>query len=73
MPCVTVTANGANDALNWPSLTLMRISTYSPTAEDDGVPVKRPVDVLNDAHAGRLTIAKVSGLPSGSDAAGVNE
>ena len=64
---------GASDALAWPSLTLMRMSTYSPTAEDVGVPDRRPIDVLKDAHVGRLTIANVSVFPSGSDAAGVKE
>ena len=65
--------NGGSDALAWPSLTLMRISTYSPTDDDDGVPVSRPVDALNDAQAGRLAMANVSVLPSGSEATGVNE
>jgi hypothetical protein len=36
-----------------------------------GVPLRRPVEVLNAAHDGLLVIENVSAWPSGSEALGV--
>ena len=44
-----------------------------PTSAVVGVPLKRPVAALNVVHAGRLSIVKVSTLPSASPADGANE
>ena len=55
-----------------PSLTVIPIWPYSPADDDVGVPDKRPVEALKDAHGGRFTIAKLSASPSGSEAEGVN-
>jgi hypothetical protein len=69
---LTTIENGASEALAWPSLTLMRMSMYSPAELAEGVPDRRPVELLKDAQAGRLAMLKVSVSPSGSDAVGVN-
>jgi hypothetical protein len=68
-----MTLKGASEDWACPSVTLMLISMYSPTADDEGVPDRRPVEALNDAQGGRFAIEKLNGLPSGSEAAGVNE
>ena len=60
-----------SDALAEPSLTLIVMPANVPAAV--GVPVRRPVVVLNEAHAGRFAMLNVSVLPSGSLAVGVNE
>lgn len=46
---------------------------YSPAAANVGVPERRPLEVLNEAQGGRLTMLKLNELASGSNAAGVNE
>ena len=63
--------NAGNEALSLPSLTLMMILLKVPAAV--GVPDSCPVVVLKLAQAGLFLIEKVSGLPSGSLAVGVNE
>ena len=70
---VTVIVNAARLADSVPSLTLMEIPEKSPLIEAPGVPDNLPVDVLNDAHAGRLLILNVSESPSASVAVGRNE
>jgi hypothetical protein len=69
----TVIANVGNETLALPSLTEMTMFAYEPTCALVGVPVRAPVDVLKVAHDGLFWIAKVSELPSGSRAVGVNE
>src|SRR5688572_17766611 len=68
----TSMANGPSSAVSLPSLTRMTMSTWTPSAAAVGVPLRRPVDALNDAHGGLFEILKLSGAPSGSDAAGTN-
>ncbi len=65
--------NAGSEALAEPSLTLITMFEYVPTAPVPGVPDSRPVLVLNVAHVGRLAMLKASVLPSGSDAAGWKE
>jgi hypothetical protein len=43
---------------------------YEPTCEDEGVPLKRPVVVLNDAHVGLFEMLNRSGSPFASRAVG---
>src|SRR5690349_4094973 len=69
---VTVIANGGSETLAVPSLTLIAMLLNAPTFAAAGVPVRRPVAVLNVAHVGRFAIVNVSVPPSGSDAVGVN-
>src|SRR6185436_17564865 len=75
--CVTAActsiANAGRDAVVTPSLTLIRMSTYSPTLLGPGMPERRPVDELKAAHGGRLTIVAVSVSPSLSEILGWNE
>jgi energy-converting hydrogenase Eha subunit E len=59
----------ASDADRARSDTVMAMFDHVPAAV--GVPLRRPVVVLNVAHAGLLAILKVNALPSGSDAIGV--
>ena len=66
---VAVTEKLASVADNEPSDTLIVILDDVPAAV--GVPLNRPVVVLNVAHVGLLVILKVNALPSGSDAVGV--
>ena len=66
---LTLIANTGSDVVLVPSLTL--IATFENVPAAVGVPCSCPVDVLNVAHAGRLTIENVSVLPSGSLAVGV--
>ena len=68
---VTVMANVGRVAIAVPSLTLMEMFVKVPAAV--GVPCRRPVLVVNVAHAGRFAIANVNVLPSASLAVGVNE
>ena len=63
---VIVNAGKAADA--WPSLTLITTLANVPAA--DGVPCKRPVAAVNVAHAGRLVMLNVNGLPFASLAVG---
>src|SRR5580700_8924429 len=69
---VTVMLNGASDAAAEPSLTLITMLLNVPTLALDGVPESLPELLLKLAHDGRLLTEKVSGLPSGSLALGVN-
>ena len=70
---LTVIVNAGSEALTEPSLTLIAILGNVPTFAAAGVPVSRPVAVLNVAQLGRFAIANVSVPPSGSLAVGVNE
>ena len=47
----TVIANAGSDVVALPSLTLMAMFAYEPTCAVPGVPLRRPVDVLNVAQA----------------------
>jgi hypothetical protein len=70
--CVTAIANGASAVVSWPSLTLILMFANEPTLAAAGVPCSRPVDAVNVAHVGRLTMLKVSVPPFASLAVGVN-
>src|SRR5688572_16831966 len=70
---LTVIVNAGSAALAEPSLTLMPMFANVPMLAVVGVPLIRPVDVLNVAQLGRFEIANVSVPPSGSLAVGVNE
>ena len=48
----TVMLNAGRDADSTPSDTVMRTPLYVPTWDDVGVPLSRPVLVLNVAHEG---------------------
>lgn len=63
--------NAGNSALSFPSLTLIEIFAYTPRCCTNGMPVKAPDVVSNDAQDGMLVIVKVSGSPSGSLPVGV--
>jgi hypothetical protein len=65
--------NAGSDFVAMPSLTLMTMFAYDPTWDEDGVPLKVPVELLNVAQPGFLAILYVSLLPSGSDAVGRKE
>jgi hypothetical protein len=69
----TVIANEGSDAVARPSFTLMTMPDVVPTFAVVGVPLKRPVVVLNEAHAGLLWMLNVSGSLFASLAAGWNE
>jgi hypothetical protein len=69
----TVIENTGSVAVALPSDTAMAMLEYVAASPAAGVPLNRPVDALNAAHDGLLTIANVSVWPSGSDAVGVNE
>jgi len=71
--CATLIENAGSDFVAMPSLTLMTILEYDPTWDEDGVPVRLPVELLNAAQPGFLAILYVSLLPSGSDAVGRKE
>ncbi len=64
-------ANAASDTVFAPSDTEIWILELVPVA--DGVPFSTPVSLMNEAHRGLLLIRKVSTLPSGSLAAGLNQ
>ena len=68
----TVIENAGNGVDALPSLTLMTMLLYVRTCVAPGVPCNAPVVTLNVAHVGRLAIANVNALPSGSLAVGVN-
>jgi hypothetical protein len=68
----TAIENGASAALAAPSLTVITMLPYVPTAVVGGVPDNRPVDRLNVAHAGTFCAANVSGSPFASLADGWN-
>ena len=65
--------NAGKETVVLPSLTRIVMFEYVPALDAFGVPDKRPVLVLNEAHVGRFWILNVKALPSGSDALGVNE
>ena len=68
---VTVTENGASETLAVPSDTeIVMLLKVMPATLLLGVPVRRPVELLNVAQLGRLTMEYVSVLPSGSEALG---
>jgi hypothetical protein len=67
----TVMLNAGSIVDDTPSVTMIMINEYVPVAV--GVPLSRPVLVLNVAHAGLLRMENVSVLPSGSLAVGWNE
>jgi hypothetical protein len=66
----TVSVKGASEAVAWPSLTLIAMPENEPAPV--GVPLRRPVEVLNVAQVGRFWMLKPSVLPSGSLAVGWN-
>jgi hypothetical protein len=68
----TVMLKEGSDAVAVPSLTRIVMLLYTPTWLALGVPLKRPVVLLNVVQDGRLVIMKVSALPSASLADGVN-
>jgi hypothetical protein len=51
-----VIENAGNEAVAWPSVTLITMLLKLPTFDDDGVPDSRPVLVLNVAQLGRPVI-----------------
>jgi len=69
----TVIVNAGSATLVVPSVTLITMALNAPTFAAAGVPMRRPVAVLNVAHVGRFVIANVSAAPSGSLAVGANE
>ena len=69
----TVIEKALSEALAWPSETEILMPEYVATSEALGVPVTRPVDALNVAHAGRPVTENVSVSLFGSLAEGWNE
>ena len=67
----TVKLNAGNDALARPLLTDMMIPLVVPTSVLEGIPLRRPVRVLNAAQFGQLVILNVRVLPLISLADGV--
>jgi hypothetical protein len=65
--------NGASEAEAWPSLTLITMLKNAPTLALEGVPLKVPVEVLKPAQEGLFCTLKVSVMPVGPLAVGVNE
>jgi hypothetical protein len=70
---LTVIANDGSDVVARPSCTLMTMAPLVPTSVDDGVPLSRPVVVLNVAQVGMPAMLNVSGSLSASLAVGWNE
>jgi hypothetical protein len=70
---VTVIEKDGNDLVELPSLTRITMPDVVPTFAAAGVPLSRPVVVLNEAQAGLLWILNVSGSLSASLAVGWNE
>ena len=70
---LTEIENAASDVVTLPSLTRITMFEYVPTCASVGVPLKRPVEVLKDAHAGLFEMLNVSESPFESLAVGVNE
>jgi hypothetical protein len=68
----TTIANAGSEAVEVPSLTLILMFENVPVCALLGVPDNRPVVVLKAAQAGLFVMLKVSVLPSGSRAVGVN-
>jgi hypothetical protein len=69
---VTAIENSGNGVDAVPSLTLMTMLLYVLMWVAPGVPCSVPFVGLNVAQVGRFAIEKVSALPSGSEAVGVN-
>lgn len=57
---VTLMLNAGNEVVAWPSVTEITMFEYVPTCDVDGVPLREPLDALNQAHAGLPEILKVS-------------
>lgn len=70
---LTEIENAGSDVVTLPSLTRITMFEYVPTCASVGVPLKRPVEVLNDAHAGLFETLNVNESPFESLAVGVNE
>ena len=68
----TVIVNAGSAVLKVPSLTLMTMFAKLPTFVPAGVPESSPVALLKLAQEGRCATAKLSALPLGSLAVGVN-
>jgi hypothetical protein len=68
----TVILNAANAATAVPSLTLTTMFESTPTSLLAGVPLSRPVLVLNEIHDGLPLMENTSGFLSGSEADGWN-
>jgi hypothetical protein len=66
----TAIENGASVDEAVPSLTLIVTLLYVPMAPVEGVPHRRPVALLNVAHAGTFCAANVSASPFASLAEG---
>jgi hypothetical protein len=71
LAAVTVMANGASDALDSPSLTLIVTFWSEPTLLEPGVPESCPVWALKVAHVGVFLMLKVSVPPLGSVTVGL--
>jgi hypothetical protein len=70
---LTVIENAASDVVALPSFARITMFEYVPTCASVGVPLRRPVEVLKDAHAGLFEMLKVRESPFESLAVGVNE
>jgi hypothetical protein len=70
---LTVIENAASDVVALPSLTRITMFEYVPICASVGVPLRRPVEVLKDTHAGLFEMLKVKESPFESLAVGVNE
>ena len=70
---LTVIANDGSDVVARPSVTLMTMPDVVPTFAVVGVPLSRPVVVLNVAQVGMPVMLNVNGSLSASLAAGWNE
>ncbi len=70
---LTVIANEGSDVVARPSVTLMTMPDVVPTFAVVGVPLSRPVVVLNVAQVGMPVMLNVNGSLSASLAVGWNE
>ena len=55
----TLIENGSSDVLATPSVTAILIGAEDPMSLGEGLPLRRPVAVLNDAQAGPFSIVNV--------------
>jgi hypothetical protein len=69
---LTVMANAGSETTVVPSLTLITIFEKVPTFALDGVPLSKPVVVLNEVHEGAPVIEKTKVFWSASAADGWN-
>ncbi len=67
----TVTVKGASEVEAVPSLAVMTMPVKVPVPP--GVPYSVPLDVSKLAHDGRFVMLNINGLPSASEAVGLNE